>query len=381
MSAPSCSWPPDRPVPPATSPRACSSWRRWGSSFVQIDRQRKQRTNKVSGGRREYLRYLAGVRTQVREAADRQRRSLTWRFPEPTALPALAEERSRLWERGKDDEEFLQVRFGVTSQALALELVPPESAPIDQLDPVSASALHRLIAVHRVQPDLPAALRLGAFSRVELTGEAEQVRALARALVASATAAHAPQDLLVAVLASPGNLAAWDWVKWLPHAHSPEQNDALGRSRMVSDSLEDVFSMLPPELRDRPRFTAARAVTRCRTCCWSSTAGRCPPGNNLLPEEGLEGITVLDLPASWGDLEDPTRLRLNLEAAVLPDGRAPMTALRLREAPTKAAGDQMDTGDSRGLRPAARPARAARRPGARGPERRHPRAARPARAG
>ncbi len=311
-----------------------------GFVFVQIDRQRKQRNNKVSGGRREYLRYLAGVRTQVRDAADRQRRSLTWRFPEPTALPAMAEERSRLWERGKDDEEFLQVRFGVTSQALALELVPPESAPIDQLDPVSASALHRLIAVHRVQPDLPAALRLGAFSRVELTGEAEQVRSLARALVASATAAHAPQDLLVAVLAAPGNLAAWDWVKWLPHAHSPEQNDALGRSRMVSDSLEDVFSMLPPELRDRPRFTGEGRDSLPHLLLVVD-GGSLPPGNNLLPEEGLEGITVLDLPASWGDLEDPTRLRLNLEAAVLPDGRAPMTALRLREAPTRAAGDQM----------------------------------------
>ncbi|SDS98392.1 DNA segregation ATPase FtsK/SpoIIIE, S-DNA-T family [Nocardioides scoriae] len=311
-----------------------------GFVFVQVDRQRKQRSSKVAGGRREYLRYLAGVRAQVREAADQQRRSLAWRFPEPTALPALAEERSRLWERGKDDEEFLQVRFGVTSQALALELVAPESAPIDQLDPVSASALHRLIAVHRVQPDLPAALRLGAFSRVELTGEAEQSRALARALVTSATAAHAPQDLLVAVLASQDNLAAWDWVKWLPHAHSPEQNDALGRSRMVSDSLEDVFSMLPPELRDRPRFTGEGQEARPHLLLVVD-GGALPPGNSLLPEEGLEGITVLDLPASWGDLEDPSRLRLHLEPAALPDGRVPLTALRLREAPTKAAGDQM----------------------------------------
>ena len=311
-----------------------------GFVFVQIDRQRKQRSGKVAGGRREYLRYLSGIRGVVREAADQQRRSLTWRFPDPTSLPALAEERSRLWERTSESEEFLQVRYGVTSQALALELVPPESAPIDQLDPVAASALHRLIAVHRVQPDLPAALRLGAFSRIELTGEADHVRALGRAVVCSATASHSPHDLLVAVLASEENLAQWDWVKWLPHAHSPEQTDALGRSRMVSDSLEDLFSMLPPELRDRPRFTGDGRDAKPHLLLVVD-GGSLPPGNNLVPEEGLEGITVLDLPASWGEVDDAHRLRLHVEA-LLPGGRCALTALRLRESSSKAAGDQMD---------------------------------------
>ena len=52
-----------------------------GFIFVQIDRQRKQRQQQVSGSRTEYLRYLSTVRKVARDAADQQRRALTWHHP------------------------------------------------------------------------------------------------------------------------------------------------------------------------------------------------------------------------------------------------------------------------------------------------------------
>ena len=48
-----------------------------GFIVVQLDRQRKQRTQQVTGSRTEYLRYLSGVRKVARESADQQRRALT----------------------------------------------------------------------------------------------------------------------------------------------------------------------------------------------------------------------------------------------------------------------------------------------------------------
>ena len=59
-----------------------------GFVVVQIDRQRKQRIQQVTGTRTEYLRYLGSVRQLAREAADQQRRALTWHHPDPAALPA-----------------------------------------------------------------------------------------------------------------------------------------------------------------------------------------------------------------------------------------------------------------------------------------------------
>ncbi|HET8959692.1 type VII secretion protein EccCa [Nocardioides sp.] len=316
-----------------------------GFIVVQLDRQRKQRTQQVTGSRTEYLRYLSGVREVAREAADQQRRALTWHHPEPSALPSLAEERSRVWEHGTADANFLHVRYGVCAQPLSLELVPPESAPIDQVDPAAASALHRLLVVHRLQPDLPASIDLRAFDRIELCGPEEPARALVRAMLCSAAAFHAPEHLVVAVLATEQNLAHWDWLKWLPHAQSAQQSDAAGPSRMITTSLADLAELLPPDLNDRPRFGAEERPASPHIVLVTDAA-RLPPGNHVVPPDGLHGVTVIDLPTRWDELEDPTRLRLELD--LVPDGargrhdKAPVTALRVREEPIRALADQCD---------------------------------------
>ena len=92
------------------------------------------------------------------------------------------------------------MRYGLCAQPLSLELVPPDSAPIDQVDPAAASALHRLLVVHRVQPNLPASIDLRAFDRIEVCGDEEQARSLARSMICSAAAFQRPEHLVVAVL-------------------------------------------------------------------------------------------------------------------------------------------------------------------------------------
>ncbi|MEP7738063.1 type VII secretion protein EccCa [Nocardioides sp. 31GB23] len=319
-----------------------------GFIVVQIDRQRKQRAQSVTGSRTEYLRYLGSVRQVARDAADQQRRALTWRHPDPAALPALAEDRTRVWEHGAGDPEFLHVRYGRCSQELALALVPPDSAPIDQVDPVAASALHRLLVVHRNQPDLPASVDLRAFDRIEVCGPDEPARSLARALVCSAVTFQSPEHLVVAVLASEQNLAHWDWVKWLPHGLSAQRSDAVGAQRMVTTSLDDLADLLPPDLGDRPRFGAdERPATPHILLVTDGVA--LPPGNHVVPPDGLHGVTVLDLPTRWDELEDATRLRLEVAAAPDAAGRLPLLALRVREAPVRASADQCDLATAEAL--------------------------------
>jgi S-DNA-T family DNA segregation ATPase FtsK/SpoIIIE len=313
-----------------------------GFIVVQIDRQRKQRAQQVTGSRTEYLRYLNNVRKVARESADQQRRALTWHHPDPDSLPAIAEERSRIWEHSTSDPNFLHVRYGLCAQPLALELVPPESAPIDEVDPAAASALHRLLVVHRLQPDLPASIDLRAFDRVELCGDEAEARGLARAMICSATAFHSPEHLVVAVLSSEQHLAHWDWIKWLPHAQSTQLTDAVGPMRMVTTSLADLASLLPPDLSERPRFGADERPATPHILLITDDV-ELPPGNHVIPPDGLHGVTVLDLPAHWGELDDPSRLRVQFEdVPVESAGQVPVLALRLREEPVRAKADQCD---------------------------------------
>lgn len=316
---------------------------------VTVWRNINQRKTRVTDNRRTYLRYLTKIRRQVRTAAAQQRHALTWRFPAPEARPFVAAEHSRVWNYGTEDDEFLLVRYGTGPQELALRLVPPESDAMDQLDPVAASSLHRLLKTHRVQPDLPSTLLLPGFARIELTGPDQHARGLARSIITSAALAMSPEHFMVAVIAGPDSAADWEWVKWLPHAHSPVADDAVGPARLVVGDAEDLLALLPEDLPNRGRFIpGSGGDPTLPHLLIVVDGGRALSTNALLPDEGLQGITVLELPEVWDELTDPTRLRLHLDpgATSAPDrpgdeGDPPMqvSAVRPRMAPVSGHAD------------------------------------------
>ena len=277
-------------------------------------RQRQQHTAGVLAARREYLAYLAEVRGTIRDAAGRQREAALWDYPDPAALPAIAAEGTRVWERTVSDGDFLQVRMGTTSQPLCLTLEPPETPPLAQLDPVAASALHRLLSTHRVQPGLPASAALRAWAHVEVTGDADPARALARSVVLSAAMQHAPEDLVVAAIVSREARSEWEWLKWLPHALSPRERDAVGPVRLVGESVHDLLPLLPQEIVERPRFGPSDQASLPHVLLVVD-GGDVPPGNPVVTPDGVLGVTVLDLPEQWGELTSASTLRLAVGTA------------------------------------------------------------------
>lgn len=312
-----------------------------GFLLVQIDRQRTQRHATVGGRRTDYLRYLGGVRETARDAAARQRHALAWQHPPPSALAALAAERSRLWELDPGHARFLQVRFGSCAQPLMLELVPPESAPVDSADPVAASALHRLLTVHRMQPDLPATLDLRACSRIMVCGKEEEARATARALVCAATASHSPIDVVVAVLASAESLADWDWVKWLPHSHSRRKSDAVGPARMVTTERDQLTALLPAELAARPRHGHGNGEGTAPHVLVVVDDARLAAGDAVIAAESVAGVTELHLSASDG-VPQIGELHLRLaDPASRHDGRADDRVMRAHEEDVRARVDRL----------------------------------------
>jgi S-DNA-T family DNA segregation ATPase FtsK/SpoIIIE len=211
----------------------------------QLDRQRGQRRRQLTSARRGYLRHLAGVRVAVRDAARSQRHALEWLHPDPSALPVMAADGTRVWERQPDDPDFLQVRYGVAAQPLSVELAAPADLAGHDVDPAAASAVRRLLETHRTQPCLPVAVGLRGHRRIALVGPAATTRGLARALMCSGATFHSPDHLVVAVLATEETLGEWEWVKWLPHAQRAERSDAVGPVRLVSTSAAHLTALLP----------------------------------------------------------------------------------------------------------------------------------------
>ncbi|WP_405102872.1 type VII secretion protein EccCa [Micromonospora sp. NBC_01412] len=208
----------------------------------------------LNAERRDYMRYLAQMRKRTRRAAEQQRAAMAWRHPEPDALWSIAASR-RLWERRVTEDDFGEARIAVGPQRLAVEIVPPETKPVEDLEPMSAIALRRFVRAHSTVPALPTALSVRAFSRVVLRGEREPVLDLARATLGQLVTFHAPDDLVVAVVVAPDRQPAWDWVKWLPHAQHPGRSDAAGARRLVFATLAEAEESLADELAGRPRFS------------------------------------------------------------------------------------------------------------------------------
>ncbi|MEJ2868323.1 type VII secretion protein EccCa [Actinomycetospora sp. OC33-EN08] len=282
--------------------------------------------------RADYLRYLAQLRRRTRSIAAEQRAGLAWTHPDPDALAGLARG-PRTWERRPADPDFAHVRVGRGAQRLATALVPPQTGPVADLEPVTTSALRRFVRAHSVVEDLPTAVSLRAFAAVAVTGPdaspvgRERRLALARAAVAQLVTLHSPDELLLAVVAGEATRPAWEWVKWLPHVAHPRLTDGAGPVRMIAPSLAAVTAWLGPELADRPRFsrgaTPPAGSPHVVVVCDGGAVGdgEGPAVADDLAEEGLAGVTLLDL----GSRLDALVARRGLRLVVAPDPDHPGT--------------------------------------------------------
>ena len=145
------------------------------------------------------------------------------------------------------------------------------------------------------------------------------------------------------MLISEQNLAHWDWVKWLPHAQSdpaePTRSDRCGWCRRRSTTWRRCCRRTSAN----DRASAPTSAPPTPHLLLVIDGGHLPPGNHVVPPDGLHGVTVLDLPARWDELDDASCLRLpSTRRAGRAAGRHPMLALRVREAPVRALADQCD---------------------------------------
>jgi DNA segregation ATPase FtsK/SpoIIIE, S-DNA-T family len=248
----------------------------------------------LDADRRDYMRHLAQSRRRTRRAAAQQRAALTWRHPEPETLWSVAAS-SRMWERRTTEDDFGEVRVAVGPQRLAIQIVTPETKPVEDLEPMTAIALRRFVRAHTTVPDLPMAVSLRSFSRIALRGDRAATLDLVRSMLCQAATFHAPDDLVIAVVAAEERMPEWDWVKWFPHAQYARQSDGAGPVRLVYPMMGQLEAALAEEVAARPRFSAeAKPLTTAPHLVVVLDGGEVPPTSQLLGV-GLLGSTVIDL--------------------------------------------------------------------------------------
>ncbi|MEV5613242.1 type VII secretion protein EccCa [Streptomyces sp. NPDC052225] len=297
--------------------------------IAMLVRYRRGNQGQMADMRRDYLRYLSQTRREALGTAKKQRDAQYYLHPSPEQLWALVAEGSRVWERRTGDEDFGQVRVGLGPQGLATPLVPPQTAPVDELEPLTAGAMQRFLATHSTLEELPMAVSLRAFYHVSVSGEPTTVRGSARALAASLASLHSPEDLVIAVATGRESAHEWEWTKWLPHTQAQGATDGAGTRRLIATNPMELEDLLAARLEGRPRFHPGGAPVPEQPHLVVVLDGvSLPPTSLLASPEGLQGVTVLevvpgDLAAGRGDLSvvvHPKVLRLESAHGMVYEG-------------------------------------------------------------
>ncbi|WP_370942290.1 type VII secretion protein EccCa [Amycolatopsis sp. cg5] len=269
-----------------------------GMLITQMVRGSVTHKQKLNGHRRDYVRYLGQLRAKVRGALSAQQRAARWTHPDPHALWSTALG-YRLWERRPAHDDFGEVRIGLGTQRSTMKLLPPDSKPVDDLEPLTAHALRRFLRAYTTLPQAPIAVYLRGFAQIQFDGDNEHVLGLVRAMLAQLVTAHTPGDVIVAVCAAEDRTQWWDWLKWLPHNQDPENRDAAGARRLVSDDPAEIELMLGgTSFTGRPRFEADTPITASEPLVVLVIDGVAVPADHRIADEGYRNTVVLDVGGS-----------------------------------------------------------------------------------
>ncbi|MFF2141681.1 type VII secretion protein EccCa [Kitasatospora sp. NPDC058190] len=294
-------------------------------TLTQLGRSSGERRRRLRAERRDYLRYLAQKRRQAQQAASRQRAALLWDNPEPGELWALARG-PRLWERRPSHEDFGRVRIGLGLRRAALEFVPPQTKPVEDLEPLAAVSLRRFTKAHQTVRRLPVPLALRRFTSVEFAGEGEPALGLMRAMVAQLAVLHSPDELRIALLADPAGRAEWDWLKWLPHNAHPTQQDAAGAVRLAAGDHDALLELLGPDVTDRPDHDPTASPGIAEPFVVVVAQGLRLPETSRLLHGGLRNLVLLDATGAMTGGPEVLRLSLHGRRVEFPSGTDTVTA-------------------------------------------------------
>ncbi|MEY9862983.1 S-DNA-T family DNA segregation ATPase FtsK/SpoIIIE [Catenulispora sp. GAS73] len=275
----------------------------------QVGRSGLDRKRRMRAERRDYLRYLAQLRKQALDAAEAQRAAVAWDHPDPAALWSLATG-PRIWERRGAHEDFARVRIGLGERRAALEFIPPQTKPIEDLEPLCAISLRRFSRAHQTVAGVPIALGLRNFTSVEFAGQGDPALGLMRSMLGQLAVFHSPDELRIAVLTDEPGLAEWDWLKWLPHSAHPVLEDAAGPLRQVTTDYDTLVELLGTEVDERPEHDRAAVPGGAEPFVVVVAHRTALPGTSRLLGSGLRNTVLFD--ATGAMTGGPKVLRLHV---------------------------------------------------------------------
>ena len=281
-----------------------------------------KRVPEINADRKEYLRYLAGLRTRVTSSAAAQVTFFNYHAPHPDDLLSIIGT-NRQWSRPANADFYAAVRIGLGAEpavdrllkpAVGGELAGPQGAPQPHLEPVSHMWVTKFLRTHGLIHDCPKLVQLRTFPTIAVGGEPDGAAGLLTAMICHLAVFHPPDLLQIRVLTDNPEDPNWAWLKWLPHVQHQTDTDAAGPTRLVftrPDGLSDLTARGPHTPDATPSGPYVVVI---------DLSG----GKAGFPVDGRAGVTVITLGNHRG-----SAYRIRVDADGTADDRLPNQTFRL----------------------------------------------------
>lgn len=218
---------------------------------VTVLMSRRDDTIRIRAENDEYEAKMARYQSTMRqvdarcaELVAREKRILEREFPDQGALDGFAHQRdARLWERRRDDDDFLSVRVGVGQRPTAITFKRSggaEAAPL-------ADAIERTYGALELGP---ITISLHPNSAKGVVGANASVDTVLRHVTHQVAHQHSPADVRLAVFSRDEEFCGW--AKWLPHCRLSSKAETVSLVARTGVEASAALRAIMQELSSRP---------------------------------------------------------------------------------------------------------------------------------
>lgn len=200
----------------------------------------------------KYDNYLQEKEDEAIRLLNEQRRILTTAHPATAdCLPIVAKPERRLWERRRDDRDFLQLRVGEGEVPACVSFRTPNHG-LTLVEDDQAGRAGELARRYETLPHAPILCGLAEVPTCGVIGPRESCLTVVRNMLMQAAVHHSYEDLRIVLLCSKEELPQWAFMKWLPHVYDDTRScryiaDDPTAARSLLNNLTEVLKQRTPE--------------------------------------------------------------------------------------------------------------------------------------
>jgi len=185
-----------------------------GTTLVMQGEQRHQQKINEIQQQRDYHRLLDRKESRLLAARQLETHALSTHYPElDETIHKVQTLEISLWERRREDSDFLGLRIGLGEIPSSMVIKPPDP----DLVPNDLRRPFNIFTNYRNLPKAAVVIPLLQTGSLGIVGKRRDSLQVVNALLAQLAAYHSPEDVALYVIGSENSYNELQWLRWLPH--------------------------------------------------------------------------------------------------------------------------------------------------------------------